>query len=549
MASFGVRDHPGGITRAGRLIHALTDRDAYEDESDRVRILLVGGLSGNPADAEIAIDSMRWFAGGTARARVAVSAVPCANPGGLATGTGPANGAGGRVDLGYPPVDGFFGHPESPEARYLWRWACYLAPDVVIEIRAGPESAWEANEAAGQLRQELAAGPVRPRDSLTAALERADPGALPGVRLTVDVDSLERELGRFVNLVSGAPPGPSGARRALTSRSDRDPIETGRDLAVTNGRTLDPFNYTQGVALSGRLRFALLNAARSGTLDEIASLVEPVLADPESAFGPEPTAPALATVVWAEEMSALTGDKRYDDFLTVAMRRFRVRGRGGPPSPLDTNFIAEDHFFAAAVIGRGAQVESGTDAADYVNSLTEFILEAGIQESGGLFRHSRRGPVHWGRGNGFAALGLAEYLTYIRPDWRRDGGEIESKFRRHMTALRPLQHPSGMYLQVLDCPGSYQELTATCMIGYAMARGIRLGILDEGFRQPVDRAWRAATQRIDASGNVIDGCASTGVMDGLRSYLDRRANSGYDDRTGAMALWFAAEMARLLSEG
>jgi hypothetical protein len=34
-------------------------------------------------------------------------------------------------------------------------------------------------------------------------------------------------------------------------------------------------------------------------------------------------------------------------------------------------------------------------------------------------------------------------------------------------------------------------------------------------------------------------------MDNLRSYLDRPANSGYDDRSGSMALWFAAEMERL----
>ena len=216
--------------------------------------------------------------------------------------------------------------------------------------------------------------------------------------------------------------------------------------------------------------------------------------------------------------------------------------------PLDSNFIAEDHFFASAVIGRGAHVDTDSNTAGYVHELTRFLLEADIQEQSGLFRHSRHGPVHWGRGNGFAAMGLAEYLTYIPAQWRSDEGEIESKFRRHMAALRPLQQPSGMYLQVLDCPGSYQELTATCMIGYAMARGIRLGVLDQTFRGPVDRAWRAARERIDTAGNVVDGCASTGVMDGLQSYLDRPANSGYDDRTGAMALWFAAEIARLNSE-
>ncbi|MXX66916.1 MAG: hypothetical protein F4Z40_08035 [Chloroflexi bacterium] len=540
-----------GVTRAGREIVALVNRNACPKEDDRVQVMLVGGLSGNSEDVEIALRATRFLAINSNRPRIALTSVPCANPGGLALGSGPANGAGGQVDLGYPPAGGFFNHPTSPESRYLWRWICYQAPDVVIEVRSGKESFWESNAAASALQQALVAGPATPRDSLIAALgedARVDPGSIPGVRLTADSDSLGVELGRFIDLIGDRLLGPSRSRQVIEARESRDPSEVGRDLARTNGRTLDPINYTQGVAISGRLRFALLEATLIDDVSDIALLVEPLTADPGNVLRANPGAPALATVVWAEEMLALTGDDRYGNVLATAMQVFVSRGRDEPPFPLDPNFIAEDHFFASAVIGRAARINPDSNTDGYVNALTEFLLKAGIQDSSGLFRHSRNGPVYWGRGNGFAAMGLAEYLTYIPEKLRRDDREIESKFRRHMDAVRALQQPSGMYLQVLDFPGSYQELTATCMIGYAMARGIRLGILDGGFRQSVGRAWRAAAARIDTAGNVTDGCASTGVMDGLQLYLDRPANSGYDDRTGAMALWFAAEMARLISE-
>ena len=540
-----------GVTRGDRDIIALVDRDAYAMDIDRIRVLLVGGLSGTPEDVGIAVRAARSIAQKSHRSGIALTCVPCANPGGLALGSGPANGAGGRVDRGYPPAGGFFDHPTDPEARYLWRWICYLAPDLVIEVRAGGVAGWEANAAADALRGGLAAAPAAPAVSLIAALGmegQVDPGTIPGVRLTTNGDELEGELGRLLNLLSDEPPGPSRARQALESRAARDPIEVGRDLARTNGRTLDPVNYTQGVAISGRLRFALLDPAAADGVDDVASLVGPLVSDLGSAIGSAPGAPALATVVWAEEMLELTGDPNYGNVIAGAMHCFKARGPGGPPYPLDPNFIAEDHFFASAVIGRGAHVNTDSNTAGYVNVLTEFILKADIQEESGLYKHSRNGPVHWGRGNGFAAIGVAEYLTYIPANWRRDGGEIEARFRRHMDALRPLQQPSGMYLQVLDLAGSYQELTATCMIGYAMARGVRLGVLDDGYLQSVRRAWRAASERVDSAGNVVDGCASTGVMDGLRAYLDRPANSGYDDRTGAMALWFAAEVARLDSE-
>ncbi len=83
------------------------------------------------------------------------------------------------------------------------------------------------------------------------------------------------------------------------------------------------------------------------------------------------------------------------------------------------------------------------------------------------------------------------------------------------------------------------------MIGYAMARGIRLGWLDSSYGASLSRAWQAVSERTDNAGNVVDGCAGTGVRPSLRDYLDREAISGFDHRTGSMALWFAVEMERL----
>ena len=48
--------------------------------------------------------------------------------------------------------------------------------------------------------------------------------------------------------------------------------------------------------------------------------------------------------------------------------------------------------------------------------------------------------------------------------------------------------------------------------------------------------------------NVIDACTGTGNGLTLRHYLDREALTGFDDRSGSMALWFAAEIERLRQE-
>ena len=102
-----------------------------------------------------------------------------------------------------------------------------------------------------------------------------------------------------------------------------------------------------------------------------------------------------------------------------------------------------------------------------------------------------------------------------------------------------------MYPQVLDFPGSYPEFTATCMIGYAMARGLQRGWLDQSYLASAQLAWQGVSERVDEAGNVVDACASTGVQSNLKDYLDRPAIFGFDDRSGGMALWFAVEMERL----
>ena len=113
---------------------------------------------------------------------------------------------------------------------------------------------------------------------------------------------------------------------------------------------------------------------------------------------------------------------------------------------------------------------------------TAFLMNAEIQLDSGLFKHCRSVSYHWGRGNGFAALGYAETLTYL-PDVHSHRDGLISAHKRHLDALIAHQEPSGMFSQLLDLPGTYQELTSVCMVGYAVARGLRLGWLDESYRE------------------------------------------------------------------
>ena len=198
-------------------------------------------------------------------------------------------------------------------------------------------------------------------------------------------------------------------------------------------------------------------------------------------------------------------------------------------------------FFISAVCGRAFQL---TEDSRFIRKFVDFLLESGIQQENGLMWHCRSAPFFWGRGNGFAALAYSEALTYI-PNNHPDRITLANTHTRHLKGLSDLQLPNGMWTQLLDFPGTYQELSATCMIGYALARGIRKGWLDDSFRDTVEKAWNATNRRISNDGDLVDVCTGTGFQSNRSDYLYRAAEYGYDDRGGSMAIWFAIEMEKL----
>ena len=66
---------------------------------------------------------------------VALSALAASNPDALAGGDWePPSGHLTDLTRGFPPGDGFYSDEAGPELRYLWRWVCYQAPDLLVEV-------------------------------------------------------------------------------------------------------------------------------------------------------------------------------------------------------------------------------------------------------------------------------------------------------------------------------------------------------------------------------------------------------------------------------
>jgi unsaturated rhamnogalacturonyl hydrolase len=201
----------------------------------------------------------------------------------------------------------------------------------------------------------------------------------------------------------------------------------------------------------------------------------------------------------------------------------------------------DDMFMATTVLARtGLRPGRAHDFDVAARLLTAYA--ARLQRDDGLFNHASDGPAAWGRGNGFAAMGLTEALTAL-PANNPQRAAILAIYRRQMAAALKHQAPDGMWREVIDEPGAYREETATAMLMTAMARGIRLGWIDRSFAPAVERAWRALAAHVRDDGTIVDVCASTGSGPTRKYYLDRPALTGADDRGGAMALLASMEKA------
>lgn len=102
-------------------------------------------------------------------------------------------------------------------------------------------------------------------------------------------------------------------------------------------------------------------------------------------------------------------------------------------------------------------------------------------------------PHFWGRSLGWFVMALVDTLELL-PASQSDAPELWRILTDTLAALRSYQDAdSGVWYQIVDQggrKGNYLEASASSMIAYAMAKGIRLGVLDDSWREPLDLAFR-----------------------------------------------------------
>jgi rhamnogalacturonyl hydrolase YesR len=329
----------------------------------------------------------------------------------------------------------------------------------------------------------------------------------------------------------------TGATATTQQTATADPLEIARILA-TRYPAQPIMSYIPALAWSSQFRLSVITGDVKWR-DKALKDMEPFISG---------TTPVIAEPY---RLTSLAGALALFDAATLAGNR-TAGGLAGkvalsllPDAPeKDVNFATgwtDDMFMASAVMSRAGS-ETTTHSALH-RLLVNYAKR--LQRADGLFVHAENGPHAWGRGNGFALLGLTESLTHLPSTWP-GRAEVLDIYRKHLAGLVKHQSDDGSWRQVIDDPASYRELTATAMITAAIARGLSRGWIDRNTFEPIlNRGWQAVAARVNADGTVKDVCSGTGAGPTLEYYLKRPVVNGADDRGGAMALLAAIEIAEL----
>ena len=201
-------------------------------------------------------------------------------------------------------------------------------------------------------------------------------------------------------------------------------------------------------------------------------------------------------------------------------------------------------FYAAYVMEFVPEQERGAYWKDIVSEFT-VTAEKTLDPVTGLYRHAwdesrsmfwadpETGlSAHaWGRAEGWFAMALVDVLEIMPTDVPDRESLVE--IVRHLAATLPswAESESGMWYQVLDCPGregNYLESSCSIMFTYMYLKAVRLGVLDSSSKNYACDLYGRFNKRFvreNADGTLsITSCCSVA---GLGGKQNRSGNFDY----------------------
>ncbi len=107
----------------------------------------------------------------------------------------------------------------------------------------------------------------------------------------------------------------------------------------------------------------------------------------------------------------------------------------------------------------------------------------------------------WGRGNCWFTIAIPEYLEIAKVEGA-DKRFLTEALLQQVKALEKFQDEGGMWHTLVDDSSSYLEASATCGFAYGILKAVRLGLIDEKYKEVGLKALEPIRKLIDPDGTV-----------------------------------------------
>jgi unsaturated rhamnogalacturonyl hydrolase len=298
--------------------------------------------------------------------------------------------------------------------------------------------------------------------------------------------------------------------------SGKGPADIGK-LAVNNfkshtGDSYGGAGYAWTFAYFGSLQFTK-TTGDSSTNDTLIKAFEPYAAGSKQS----PDNSATATVD-----DRAFGDLPLEIFLQNADARCKTLGLARADTQWarttsdgitsDARYWIDDMYM---ITGLQVYAYRATKDSKYLDRAAKTMIAyfGALQQSDGLFWHTKQSKAYWGRANGWVASGMTELLLELPAGTTRD--TIMAGYKKQMDGLLPLQiasgNDAGCWRQVLNVSSAQAESSCTAMFTFALVTGVRNGWLtDAKYITAARNGWIALGNKTNSTGMLDRVCPGTG---------------------------------------
>jgi rhamnogalacturonyl hydrolase YesR len=134
----------------------------------------------------------------------------------------------------------------------------------------------------------------------------------------------------------------------------------------------------------------------------------------------------------------------------------------------------------------------------------------------GLFSHGfndatgQPNRVHWGRGQGWALLGLVDTLHEV-PASHPGAKEIRERLDSLVRGLAECEQLPGVWSTVVDEPETYHEASVSAFVALGVGRAVAREFVSDDYALLVQRAWHATVEHLSPTGELLDVSDATPV--------------------------------------